>query len=92
MAHELAALPPSMLKETWKIRDAKTKSNLKNAVKVGVWPSVSSRGLFDGWVCHTLGDIMANHGTVKDFFNRFRKHVTSRDKTGDVAAIIKCSK
>jgi len=36
LAHEPAALPHPMFKETGKIRDAMTKSNLKNAVKVKV--------------------------------------------------------
>jgi len=36
MAHKLAALPPSTFKGTRKIRDAKTKSNLKNTAKVEV--------------------------------------------------------
>jgi len=36
MAHKLAALRPFTFKETGEMRDAKTKSNLKNAVRVEV--------------------------------------------------------
>jgi len=34
MAHKLAALPPSSLKEAGEIREAKTKSILKISVKI----------------------------------------------------------
>jgi hypothetical protein len=69
MAHELAPYPASMFDESGKMRDAKSKSNLKNALKV----EASSRNVhidaafLDGcavlWTVH-----WPTGGTVQDLF------------------------
>ena len=87
MAHELSPYPTSMFDADGQMREAKTKANLKNAIKV----EVSSRdaendvdALFlDG--CAVLWVVpWPTSGTVQEYLDRFRSYIQGRLKKTDV--------
>uniref|UniRef100_UPI00359005F2 uncharacterized protein n=1 Tax=Myxine glutinosa TaxID=7769 RepID=UPI00359005F2 len=84
MAHELSPYPTSMFDADGQMREAKTKANLKNAIKV----EVSSRNaekdaeasFLDG--CAILWVVpWPTSGTVQDYLDRFRSYIQGRLKT-----------
>jgi hypothetical protein len=87
MCHELAPVPTAMFDQQGNMRDAKTKSNLKNALKVDV-----SRRLAEQDVQTTFLDGCAilwvvpwpTSGTVQDYLDLFRKYLCTHLTTSDV--------
>ena len=87
MGHELSPIPTSMFDENGNMRDAKTKSNLKNALKVEV-----SRWLAEQNVQTTFLDECAvlwvvpwpTSGTVHDYLVWFRSYLHGHLAKSDV--------
>ena len=78
MCHELSPVPTSMFNEHGNMRDAKTKSNLKNALKVEVSRRLAERDVqttfLDG--CAVLWVVpWPTAGTVQDYLDQFRKYL-----------------
>ena len=88
MAHELSPVPTSMFDESGHMKDAKTKSNLKNALKV----EISGRhanidvSFLDG--CAILWVVpWPSSGTVQNFLNNFRNHIKDRLRKSELYLI-----
>ena len=85
MAHELSPYPPSMFDEDGHMKEAKTKSALKNALQV----TKSIRGIeadavfLDGCALFWVAK-WPSGGTVQDFLDSFRGDVKNILKKGDV--------
>ena len=87
LAHELAPFPTSMFDESGHMREAKTKSNLKNALKVDTSSRSAEKDVdavfLDG--CAVLWVVSwPTAGTVQDYLDRFRTYLHKRLKTSDV--------
>ena len=85
MAHELASKPASMFDESGAMKVAKTKSVLKNNLKVEVRRRHAEidASFLDG--CAVLWVVpWPNGGIVQDFLNNFRCHIQSHMESGDV--------
>ena len=85
MSHELASKPASMFDESGAMRVAKTKSVLKNKLKVEV-PRRHTHidaSFLDG--CAVLWVVpWPTGGTVQEFLNNFRCHIQNYMECGDV--------
>ena len=87
LSHELAPHPTAIFDEHGHMREAKSKANLKNALKVevsgrAIESSVQAKFL-DG--CAVLWVIpWPMNGTVQDFLNAFRKYVHNHHRRCDV--------
>ncbi|XP_041366765.1 atrial natriuretic peptide receptor 1-like [Gigantopelta aegis] len=86
MSHELSPVLTSMFDENGNMRDAKTKSNLKNALKVEMSRRLAERDVqaifLDG--CAVVWVVpWPSTGTIQDYLDRFRsylhKHLATRD-------------
>ena len=78
MGHELSPIPTSMFDENGNMGDAKTKSNLKNALKVEVSRRLAEQDVqatfLDG--CAVLWVVpWPTSGTVHDYLVRFRSYL-----------------
>ena len=78
MGHELSSIPTSMFDENGNMRDAKTKSNLKNALNVEVSRRLAEQDVqamfIDG--CAVLWIVpWPTSSTVHDYLVRFRSYV-----------------
>ena len=87
LSHELAPHPTSIFDEHGHLREAKSKANLKNALKVEVSERAHANHIqaefLDG--CAVLWVIpWPMFGTVQDFLDAFRKYIHSRLKRCDV--------
>ena len=85
MAYELSPQPTSMFNDSGDMRDAKTKANLKNALKVetSVRNMKIETAFLDG--CAVLWVVpWPTNGTVQDFLDNFRHHVKCHLQTSEV--------
>lgn len=85
MAHELAPRPASMFESSGAMKIAKTKSVLKNNLKVEVSlrHAVVDASFLDG--CAVLWVVpWPTGGTVQDFLNNFRRHIRGYLESSDV--------
>lgn len=87
LSHELAPYPTSMFDPNGHMREAKTKSNLKNAIKVEVPSRHAEQGIgasfLDG--CAVLWVVAwPATGTVQDYLDRFRHYLHGYLKTSAV--------
>ena len=85
MAHELASRPASMFDENGAMKIAKTKSVLKNNLKVEVprRHTYVDASFLDG--CAVLWVVpWPAGGIMQDFLNNFRRHILSRMESSDV--------
>ncbi|KAK5922319.1 hypothetical protein CgunFtcFv8_019592 [Champsocephalus gunnari] len=89
MSHELSPKPTSMFDDSGHMKEAKTKSTLKNALKV----EVSSRhadvtaSFLDGCAVMWVVSWPTGGGTVQDFLNNFHRHIQVHLQTSDVYLI-----
>ena len=87
MGHELLPIPTSMLDEHGNMRDAKTKFNLKNALKVEVstrLPGQGDQATFLGGCAGLWIVPWPTSGTVFDNLARFRTYLNSHLSKSDV--------
>ena len=87
LAHELAPHPTSMFDTDGQMREAKTKSNLKNSLKVEKSSRLSEKDVdvtfLDG--CAILWVVpWPVAGTIQDYLDRFRIYLFKHLKAGDV--------
>ena len=91
MGHELSPIPTSMFDENGNMRDAKTKSNLKNALKVEVSRRLAEQDVqatfLDG--CAVLWIVpWPTPGTVHDYLVRFRSYLHGHLAKSDVYLVL----
>ena len=87
MGHELSPIPTSMVDENGNMKDAKTKSNLKNALKMEVSRRLAEQDVqtmfLDGvavlWVVP-----WPTSGTLHDYLVRFRSYLNGHLAKSDV--------
>ena len=85
MAHELSPRPASMFDDSGAMKVAKTKSVLKNDLKVEVARRhvAVDASFLDG--CAVLWVVpWPTGGTVQDFLDNFRRHIKGYLESGDV--------
>ena len=87
LAHEMAPYPTSMFDEDGHMREAKTKSNLKNALKVDISSRIAERDIdvtfLDG--CAVLWVVpWPSSGSVQDYLDSFRGYLHKYLKTSHV--------
>ena len=87
LAHEMAPYPTSMFDEDGHMREAKTKSNLKNALKVDISSCIAERHIdvtfLDG--CAFLWVVpWPSSGSVQDYLDRFHGYLHKYLKTSHV--------